>query len=1186
MIHQKITCKIKYILFIPLLLVCQSLYSQSIRRDISLNNDWLSVANDSNKHAFDGFEKQNFKPNSWTKVNVPHNWDQYEGYRRKLHGNRHGYAWYRKTFKADNLKKSKRYFLFFEGVGSYATVWLNGKQVGYHAGGRTTFTIDVTNAINLKKENLLAVRADHPAHIHDLPWVCGGCSTERGFSEGSQPMGIFRPVHLIETNDLRIEPFGVHAWNDNKISEKSALLNFETELKNYGSRPRNVTVINRLLDKAGTVVSLQSKNENIQPGAVLKVSQKTPEIANPILWSIENPYLYTLVTSIEEKGKLLDSIHTPYGIRWISWPIGRSGNDKRFFLNGKPVFINGIAEYEHLLGNSHAFSAEQVRSRVMQMKAAGFNAFRDAHQPHNLRYQDHWDREGILLWTQMAAHIWYDNPEFRKNFKNLLVDWVKERRNSPSVVLWGLENESTLPEDFARECTELIRSLDPTASSQRLVTTCNGGKGTDWDVPQNWTGTYGGDPTTYAEDIQRQILIGEYGAWRTLDLHTEGPFNQKGLYSEDRMAQLMEMKVRLAESVRDKTSGHYFWLFTSHDNPGRVQGGEGLRELDRIGPVNYKGLLTPWEEPLDVYHMFRSNYAPKATEPMVYIVSHTWPDRWITTGKKDSITVYSNCDEVELFNDVDHVSLGRKKRGGIGTHFQWDNVNIQYNVLYAKGYVNGKEVVKDYIVLHHLPQAPHFNEFNKDAQPVTAPQQNYNYLYRVNSGGPDYKDENGNTWLADRQQSAENTWGSNSWTKDFPGTPAFFASQRRTHDPIKGTKDWKLFQDFRYGRNKLNFEFPVADGEYLVELYFIEPWLGTGDGMDCSGMRIFDVAVNDKIVIDDLDIWKEVGHDSILKKTVKAKVKGGRLIVSFPEVKSGQALISAIAIASTDKNSVPAPSGKPIIENIRRGDKPEPASTWSLQTWMDTGIKQFENADVTFTSLPPNLYGAEWIRTSQAEALSGNSSFNVTADADVFVAIDELGEFGKEMLNGYEDTRTYITNSNNQKFKLYRKRFSKGEEVRLGNMLRGQMYTIAVSPASYLEPAHDLKKVTSYKAVDASLSGNIKKEVLMGRERATFKKPSGDVLEFTISTGVADVYSLTVKYHNPFKRTLRAKIEVLAADGTLMKPAETFDLAPTKEGKWNYFTTNTGTMINAGTYKVRVIAEDAEGVSIDALDVQ
>lgn len=89
-----------------------------------------------------------------------------------------------------------------------------------------------------------------------------------------------------------------------------------------------------------------------------------------------------------------------------------------------------------------------------------------------------------MLDTNGRSHL-VRYARIQEEFKTLLTDWVKERRNSPAVVLWGLENESTLPEDFAKECTELIRKLDPTASSQRKVTTCNGGKGTDWDVPQN-----------------------------------------------------------------------------------------------------------------------------------------------------------------------------------------------------------------------------------------------------------------------------------------------------------------------------------------------------------------------------------------------------------------------------------------------------------------------------------------------------------------------------------------------------------------------------------------------------------------------------------------------------------------------------------------------------------------------------
>ncbi len=1182
----------RYIYFI-LLFLSVGLFTEdgfaqgNTRRTISLDEGWNTTVNDTSKDVNAGFEEPAFNDRTWKKVDVPHNWDAYEGYRRMMHGNRHGSAWYRKTFKITGKKNDQRYFLWFEGVGSYATVWLNGKRAGSHAGGRTSFTIDVTELINGNgKSNLLAVRADHPAAIRDLPWVCGGCSEERGFSEGSQPMGIFRPVQLIITNPVRIEPFGVHIWNDTTVSEKSAALHLETEIKNYSNKIRSVTVLNRLISREGIAVAELSTARTVQPGETALISQKTPVILNPHLWSLEDPYLYTMVSEILENGKVTDRISTPYGIRWISWPVGRGTDDKRFYLNGKPVFINGIAEYEHLIGQSHAFSAEQIHSRVMQVKEAGFNAFRDAHQPHNLRYQDYWDKLGILWWPQMAAHIWFDTPEFRTNFKVLLKDWVKERRNSPSVILWGLENESTLPEDFARECSALIRDLDPTASSQRKITTCNGGKGTDWDVPQNWTGTYGGNPETYADDVQRQVLIGEYGAWRTLDLHTEGPFNQNGALSEDRMAQLMETKVRLAESVKDKTSGHFFWLLSSHDNPGRVQGGEGLREIDRVGPVNYKGLLTPWEEPLDVYYMFRANYAPKDKEPMVYIVSHTWPGRWAAPGRKDSITVYSNCDEVELFNDVNQLSLGKRTSKGIGSHFQWDSADIKYNVLYAVGYVNGKEAARDYIVLHHLPEAPHFNLFYKEARPLTAPQNNYNYLYRVNCGGPDYKDKDGNTWMADRHRTDDKTWGSKSWTDDFPGMPVFFASQRRTNDPIKGSYDWPLFQTFRYGRDKLTYEFPVPDGEYLVELYFSEPWFGTGGGMDCSGWRLFDVAVNGKILVKDLDLWKEAGHDAALKRSFKVKVSGGQLIVSFPRVASGQAVISAIAIASLNTMLKPAPGSPSLIKDLKVDGND--STRWTLQTWLDTGDRLYSGADASYKTLPSNLYGAEWIRTPAVSTKKGTSiaEFSLSADADVFIGLANQSQ-PLPWMEGYEDTKTFSEDNQGRRFEVYRKRFNKGAVIKTGENgeVASAMYTIAVLPAGTLQPAYDLKPVNSYKVLNAELTDGAVRETVNEKDAVTFKKASGPGLEWNISVGAADTYSLTIRYASTLARKLTAKLELLAAAGTLMK-TEAVEFVQSKPGKWNYLSTTTGTMINAGNYKVRLTALNAEGLSISGLDIQ
>ena len=130
-----------------------------------------------------------------------------------------------------------------------------------------------------------------------------------------------------------------------------------------------------------------------------------------------------------------------------------------------------------------------------------------------------------------------------------------------------------------------------------------------------------------------------------------------------------------------------------------------------------------------------------------------------------------------------------------------------------------------------------------------------------------------------------------------------------TYDPIHGTRDWALFGHFRFGRHKLKYHFAVPDGKYRVELYFTEPWHGTGGSLktDCEGLRIFDVAVNDSLVLNDLDIWAESGHDGALKKVVYANVKGGQLEISFPEVKAGQVLISAIAIATTDNTIKPKP---------------------------------------------------------------------------------------------------------------------------------------------------------------------------------------------------------------------------------------------------------------------------------------
>ena len=133
------------------------------------------------------------------------------------------------------------------------------------------------------------------------------------------------------------------------------------------------------------------------------------------------------------------------------------------------------------------------------------------------------------------------------------------------------------------------------------------------------------------------------------------------------------------------------------------------------------------------------------------------------------------------------------------------------------------------------------------------------------------------------------------------------ASQRHIADNIRGTNSDELFQFFRFGRHRLWYDLPVPDGDYRVELYFVEPWHGKSGGEcdDFEGLRIFDVAVNGETIIDDLDPWAEAGYLGALKRVVTAQAMDGKIRISFPEVKAGQAVIAGIAVASVQSVAIP-----------------------------------------------------------------------------------------------------------------------------------------------------------------------------------------------------------------------------------------------------------------------------------------
>jgi hypothetical protein len=149
------------------------------------------------------------------------------------------------------------------------------------------------------------------------------------------------------------------------------------------------------------------------------------------------------------------------------------------------------------------------------------------------------------------------------------------------------------------------------------------------------------------------------------------------------------------------------------------------------------------------------------------------------------------------------------------------------------------------------------------------------------------------------------------------------------------------------------------------------------------------------------------------------------------------------------------------------------------------------------------------------------------------------------------------------------------------------MYSVMVQPVSGIEPAYDLKTVVNYRAVNARLHGpGMVKGIVDGKDRVIFKTASPEnYIEWDIATGVADTYSLTIAYNNPHEEAVKGKLQFYAADGTLMKEEEVW-FTVTRAGKSNYINSSTGSMINAGNYRVRLSSAEAVDLSVSTLDVQ
>ena len=362
-----------------------------------------------------------------------------------------GIAWYRKTFTLPKSLEAKSISLIFGGIYMNAQIYLNGKLVGEHPYGYTTFSFDITPDVRFGNEkNILAVKVDTSGR--HTRWYSGS--------------GIYRHVWLRATEPVHIDNWGIFITTP-KINSNSAAVKILTKLVNEKNIEQNVKLISRIIDARGYTVKKADIDAVISPDDSHQFEQSVT-VYKPKLWSIETPYLYKLESNVEIDGKIVDTVDTIFGIRSIEISA-----EEGFKLNGKVIELKGgCVHHDNGCLGACAYDRAEER-RVELLKANGFNAIRTSHNTPSQAFLDACDRFGMVVIDE-SFDCWNEgknSSDYHLYFK----DWwqrdidsmVLRDRNHPCVIMWSIGNEvpnQTTPQgaQITGMLVDYVRKLDPT----------------------------------------------------------------------------------------------------------------------------------------------------------------------------------------------------------------------------------------------------------------------------------------------------------------------------------------------------------------------------------------------------------------------------------------------------------------------------------------------------------------------------------------------------------------------------------------------------------------------------------------------------------------------------------------------------------------------------------------------------
>jgi beta-galactosidase len=434
----------KTLSIVILLVMC---IAPSLRAQVSfgspekINDNWKFVLND----VQDG-QSVTLDDTRWQQISLPHDWSV-KGQLSPTLASCTGYlpggiGWYRKTIDIPADKQGQKVYLYFEGIYNRSEVFLNGQSLGKRPNGYISFMYDATPYIQYGQENVIAVRVDHSQYA-DSRWYTGS--------------GIYRDVWMVYANPVHIAQWGVYAYPEEV--RNGYQLNVEVDINSEEVNNTSLTIVNELFSPEGKLVAKDSKRLTAKPGNDNKLITSL-NINKPALWSLSDPNLYELKTTILRDGVETDQATTRTGFRTYTFDP-----NKGFALNGEWMKVKGVCIHHDAGVLGAAVPREVWKRRLQTLKEIGVNAIRTSHNPQATDLYELCDEMGILVLNEMydewvfPKRKWIEGwnvgtPGFQGSYDIFkewgeidLSDLVRRDRNHISVFAWSIGNEVDYPND-------------------------------------------------------------------------------------------------------------------------------------------------------------------------------------------------------------------------------------------------------------------------------------------------------------------------------------------------------------------------------------------------------------------------------------------------------------------------------------------------------------------------------------------------------------------------------------------------------------------------------------------------------------------------------------------------------------------------------------------------------------------